>query len=495
MTILRDISFLWSMLHIAVLYLMLFTPRYSWRTTLIFSSAGIGVLTAINMLIIVQQGTAAIMNVAFFTCTIPSLLLFFLLSKHRDGRFFFLFCLTDTMCFWLMQVTNFLDRMTGDAYVMLFFSRLVLFPAAEFLLWKYLRRPYLELQDRLKKGWWLFTAVGGAYYLLLIVTAIPVDAPIPDATELIRLFLVLFLMPLTYLTIFHSLWRQMRMYENSRQMELQQRDYNAVCQKMELTRIYRHDMRHHLAALDGLLQQGDSSGALKYVRTLNGGLEELVQPASCANNAVNAVLTAYMIQASNAGCTIDTTLRIPENLPFEETDLCIILANALENAIHACQELPENQRQICLVMELTENGRLIVTVENPCPRQVSFGPDGMPDVSKQENHGLGLPSIRAVADKYGGLFRCQWDAGQFLLRVVLIPPEVPSVRKHPASGPAYAIFGLLLFLILLNCIPPLANALEGIPLLGPILRLVDLRTYSLPWKGAVLTGGWPLQGR
>lgn len=482
MTVLRDISFLWSMLHIAVLFLMLFTPRYSWRTTLIFSSAGIGILTAVNMLIIVRQGAEAIMSVAFFTCTIPSLLLFFLLSKHRDGRFFFLFCLTDTMCFWLMQITNFLDRMTGDAYLTLFFSRLLLFPVAELLLWRYLRRPYLELQERLKKGWWLFTAVGGAYYLLLMVVAIPVDAPIPDATGVIRLFLVLFLMPLTYLTIFHSLWRQMRMYENSRQMELQQRDYNAVCQKMELTRIYRHDMRHHLAALDALLQQEDSGGALRYVRTLSGGLEELAQPAACANNAVNAVLTAYSIQAANAGCTIDSALRLPEKLPFEETDLCIILANALENAVHACQELPEHQRRIRLEIELTENGRLIVAVENPCPRQVSFGPDGLPLVSRRENHGLGLPSIRAVADKYGGLFRCQWDAGRFLLRVVLIPPEEPNTPKRQLSAPACAIFALLLFLILFNCFPSLADALEEIPILGQLLRAVDLRTYSLPWK-------------
>lgn len=42
MTLLRDISFLWSMLHIAALYLLLFAPRCSWRTTLICSSAGIG---------------------------------------------------------------------------------------------------------------------------------------------------------------------------------------------------------------------------------------------------------------------------------------------------------------------------------------------------------------------------------------------------------------------------------------------------------------------
>ena len=482
MTVLRDISFLWSMLHIAILFLLFFKPRYSWRTTLLATTAVLGFLTAVNMLIMLQLGLSIIMRIAFLTCTLPSLLLFFLLSDYRDGRFFFLFCLTDTMCFWLLQITNLLDRMTGDIYVTLFVSRLVLFPAAEYLLWRYWRRPYLELQEKLKKNWWLFAAVGGIYYLLLMIIAIPVDSPISSATELLCLLLVLLLMPLTYLTIFHSLWRQMRMYENSRQMELQHRDYEALCQKMELDRIYRHDMRHHLTTLDGLLQQNDRGGALQYVRTLSGGLEELTQPAKCANKAVNAVLSAYIVQAANAGCSVDTKLHIPEDMPFEETDLCVILANALENAIHACQSLPDGQRQIRLEMELTDNGRLMVLAENPCPHPVLFGPDGLPDVPKREGHSLGLPSIRTAADKYGGLFRCQWEAGRFLLRVVLIPPEAAKPQNRRAGAAAYAIFGLLLFLVLLNCFPPLANALEQIPILGAVIRIVDLRTYTLAWK-------------
>lgn len=485
MTFLRDISFLWSMLHIAALYLLLFAPRCSWRTTLICSSAGIGTLTVINMLLMARQGPVGIMHLAFFTCTIPSLLLFFLLSKHRDGRFFFLFCLTDTISFWLMQITNLMDRMAGNTYVVLFFSRLVLFPVVEFLLWRYLRRPYLELQEKLKKGWWLFTGVGGTYYLLLMVTAVPVDTPLPDAAGLLQVALVMLLMPLTYLTILHSLWRQMRMYENSRQMELQQRDYNAVCQKMQLTQIYRHDMRHHLATLDELLQQGNSDGALQYVRTLNGGLESLTHPAECANSTINAILTAYIVQAADAGCSVDTKISLPEKLSFEETDLCVILANSLENAIHACRDLPGEQRQIRLEMELTENGRLIVSVENPCPRQVFFDSNGLPEVPKRENHGLGLPSIRATANKYGGLFRCQWETGRFILRVVLIPlePAKPPVRR---TGPlTYGILVLLLCLILLNCLPSLANALEEIPVLGTVVRVVDLRTYTLAWKDGV----------
>ena len=81
------------------------------------------------------------------------------------------------------------------------------------------------------------------------------------------------------------------------------------------------------------------------------------------------------------------------------------------------------------------------------------------------------------------LFRS--ETGRFILRVVLIPlePAKPPVRR---TGPlTYGILVLLLCLILLNCLPSLANALEEIPVLGTVVRVVDLRTYTLAWKDGV----------
>lgn len=71
------------------------------------SFIGWAAMLAVNMLLMVWRGPEIIMRVAFFTCTIPSAILFLVLSKYRDGRFFFLFCLTDTVSFWLLQITNF----------------------------------------------------------------------------------------------------------------------------------------------------------------------------------------------------------------------------------------------------------------------------------------------------------------------------------------------------------------------------------------------------
>ena len=85
---------------------------------------------------------------------------------------------------------------------------------------------------------------------------------------------------------------------------------------------------------------------------------------------------AYLVQAKNAGCTLHTEVHTPEDLPFEETDLCVILGNALENAIHACEAQPEELRNIQFSLELTENQRLMFSVRNPCPQPGCFSACG-----------------------------------------------------------------------------------------------------------------------
>ncbi len=406
MTILRDISFLWSMLHVLVIFLLFFIPRYPWGRTLLISFAGAGTLLICNVLAMYWLGHGIIMSIAFFTCTLPTLALFYVLSKYRDGRFFFLFCVSDTLCFWLLQLTNFLDRLAGDTYVVLLLGRLVIFPAAELLIWRYLRRPFLELQTSLLRGWGTFAVVGAVYYLLIMVTAVPVDAPMPDLAGLLRILLVMILMPLTYITILRSLWRQMLVYEGARQAELR-----------------RRDLRHHLTVMEGMLLQGDSAGVQQYISELQGKLSDLTRSNWCPNTAINSVLTSYFSQAKEAGCRLETKIQLPAQFPYDEMDLCMILSNALENALHALQELAETERWMKVELELTDNRRLTLAVRNACPLPVRFGPDGLPLTPPREGHGLGLRSIQSTVKRYGGLFRCQWEEGSFLLQAVLFPAQ------------------------------------------------------------------------
>lgn len=56
----------------------------------------------------------------------------------------------------------------------------------------------------------------------------------------------------------------------SEYIDIQRRGYDRVVQKMESIREYRHDMRHHLTVIEGLIKQNDCDKALEYISGLNG---------------------------------------------------------------------------------------------------------------------------------------------------------------------------------------------------------------------------------
>ena len=51
---------------------------------------------------------------------------------------------------------------------------------------------------------------------------------------------------------------------------------------------------------------------------------------------------------------------------------------------------------------------------------------------------------------------------------------------------------VLLCVVGLNCMPDLARALEAVPVLGPVIRIADLRTYHLHWGDTSISGELPV---
>lgn len=128
---------------------------------------------------------------------------------------------------------------------------------------------------------------------------------------------------------------------------------------MELGRTYRHDMRHHLKVLEGLAGKDNNEELLRYIGGLSGQLSEISQENYCENITVNAVLSSCIGRAAKeSGCTVTSSVHIPAQIPFDEMDVCVILANALENAVHACEQTAEKEkRRIHITADFQTTGK------------------------------------------------------------------------------------------------------------------------------------------
>ncbi len=251
-------------------------------------------------------------------------------------------------------------------------------------------------------------------------------------------------------------------------IDVQRRGYERVVQKMETSREYRHDMRHHLAVIEGLAKRGENDKIVEYTSNLNGSFGKLENIGYCKNSELNALLSEYIGRAENAGCKVTQSFMLPESFPFEEADVCLVLANAIDNAINACFELPSENRYIKITAGYTDVHKLLIAVENSCSGTVEFGENGLPvsaAAQGSDEHGIGLRSVKRVVEKYHGFLRCMQENGKFIFQAALFydsgsAPKGKSAKPlKKAARVAETLLGLGLgAIVVLNASPTVADA-------------------------------------
>lgn len=122
-----------------------------------------------------------------------------------------------------------------------------------------------------------------------------------------------------------------------------------------------------------------------------------------------------------------------KNTRANAVDLCIILSNALDNALEACAQIEDVEERF-VTLKITETPEsLVISVVNPVEKEsvrrcltfVSTKKDGA-------NHGIGLKSIRSTAEKYRGEVLARCEQKRFTLLVRLNFPE--DSQKEQKTG-------------------------------------------------------------
>ena len=136
----------------------------------------------------------------------------------------------------------------------------------------------------------------------------------------------------------------------------------------------------------------------------------------CPPPVLDAVFSSYFDQAERCGIEVKAGIALNSELPVDEAEFAIVMANVLDNAIQACMQLPEPEREIsCKVIA---HPSLMVEVRNPVKEPVSFDSEGRP-VSEREGHGVGTQSVAAFCKRYGAICRYECTQGRFTFRLVI----------------------------------------------------------------------------
>ncbi len=195
-------------------------------------------------------------------------------------------------------------------------------------------------------------------------------------------------------------------------------EINALRESQAMARQYRHDLRHHLQYLSVCIENGQEDLAQTYISGICKEIEAQVVQHYCENEAANLILSAFAGRARKDGIDMNVHGALPAFIMVSDSDLCVLLSNALENALHACQPITAAGKACTINVQFYEReGKLFLQVVNPCEKAVRFE-KGIP-VSDRPGHGIGVQSICAIVERYGGIYSFEVQDGRFILRLSL----------------------------------------------------------------------------
>ncbi len=402
-------------------YVMMLTdfkePRRVWKLRWF---AGVAVVFIVNIILRSLLDEESYVSLIVLTVTIPYLLITMLCSRIKGMRVVFCIC----TCLWIgcLGEANaiFIQTLFPDYMWVRVLTRAVSY-ALLYLAVRKFRGYYFDVYRILDRGWGVLCLPSIVTYLTTIYifnNLLTVD-PLPAS---IVIYSVSAVCTCVYILIYLFFIRARQLYElkNSRdlmsiQISALKRHSDENREAEEKMRVQRRDMRRQWEQIEGLVRQNDKSAILDLIGAAQKRLDETAPPVKwCGNSVINAVVSSYFYRAKQEGIAVEAKLVVSESLPVDATELSMVFANALDNAIKACGALPKEERKI--ICKCIQSPCLMLQIENTYTGEVEFNEDGLP-VSKETGHGIGTRSILAFCEKYDALCRYRAKDGWFRLRV------------------------------------------------------------------------------
>lgn len=178
-----------------------------------------------------------------------------------------------------------------------------------------------------------------------------------------------------------------------------------------------HDLRHHLLSILGNIENENTEAAETYLKQLLHDYEtSIFKYIYIDNSAVNSILNMKMSRCHANKIDIKTEIE-SDFSDFSDIDICVLLANLLDNAIEASLNVDSPQITVSI---RNEKNYLCILIRNRIESSV-LEENGQLHTTKKDKskHGLGVYSISQIVDKYDGMKTYYEKNGYFVADIWL----------------------------------------------------------------------------
>ena len=205
---------------------------------------------------------------------------------------------------------------------------------------------------------------------------------------------------------------------NQQKYEITEQHNDEILKIYSSIREWRHDYANHMMAVIAFLENpggADIEKAVEYIRTLDEKIKPSPTTVSTGNYIVDAIVSAKLALAQSSGTRFEYNIVLTKALPIDDTDLCAMLSNLLDNAVEACGKV-EGERYIKVDIFVIRS-QLHIEITNSTDGK--YRRDGLKFKTTKQGqwHGIGMKQIESVVGKYKGMCDVTADGTSFSTRI------------------------------------------------------------------------------
>ncbi len=212
--------------------------------------------------------------------------------------------------------------------------------------------------------------------------------------------------------------REERLMHVENQLKLQNIHYTELTQKQtNITRIY-HDLRNNLISISGYIKAKDYEKIKLEIEKISTGLFKNIQLVDTGDYCLDALIAAKITKINQLGINFKYSIILPSSLRIDSVDFCIIIGNALDNAIEACEKISNiDLRKITI--KIMQSGEYVVVVVENSSIEGDYNKSLVTTKKNKTIHGFGIQSIQFIVKKYNGNVNFEHREKSFILKIII----------------------------------------------------------------------------
>jgi len=201
-------------------------------------------------------------------------------------------------------------------------------------------------------------------------------------------------------------------------MERWEIQYKTVQDSQKVIATMNHNLRYHFLTLKNHIINGEAYKAEEYISNKIGEFDDVI---NTGNISIDAMLNYYKQRIRETlDVNMETELSIPSNLKIDTISMGIILGNALENALEACELLQSSKRFVRVKATVSKGRDLMLIISNPyLVDPVSDGEGNLITTKPaKDTNGLGIASANELLSKHSGYIHTEYENNIFKFMLI-----------------------------------------------------------------------------